>query len=166
MKFKFINFSYEVDLLMVEDNSWEIVPCPLPYSNLPDGEYLIRGPAKEHRKCYWKVEDVWFLTENITKDNGHHMCDAARYLLFPQQSESFWKNLKAVPWKCLSKYWQRALWGYEFSMQLRETGRNVMRSMMEFEKEWEETVETTIDPFIETLNNLKDAANKRTEIPD
>lgn len=130
MKFKFINFSYPYELLMIEDDGWPEVPCPLPYSNLPDGEYMIRGNQKEHRKNYWKVEGVWFLTSESTKDNGHYLCDAERYALYPQKPESFWKKLDEVPWKCLTKYWQRALYGYQFNMDLRKSSRRNRKDWM------------------------------------
>lgn len=153
MKFKFINSPYERDLLMIEADNLEEVPNPLPYSNLPNGEYMIRGNKKGHRKEYWKIEGKWFLISSVEKDNGHYMCDATEYALYPQKPESFWKSLKSVHWKCLSKYWRRALYGYTFHMELRESSRRMAKDWIKWEKEFGETTEI----FTNVLNDIKDA---------
>lgn len=134
MKFKFLNFQNQLtkeDLL--ED--FKEVSAPLPYKNLPDGEYLIRGDKAQHRKTYWKSGDCWVLVSESTKDNGHFMCDATSYKLYPQLSEKEWKALSEVPFKCLNKYWQRALYGYMFEMDLRKMSRSKAKDFLNFEKE-------------------------------
>ena len=152
MKFKFISFYHEYEIEELEED-FEEVSNPLPYSNLPDGEYMIRGNKKGHRKEYWKIENKWFLISTVDKDNGHYMCDAAAYTLYPQKPESFWKKLSEVHWKCLSKYWRRALYGYQFHMQLREQYRNIMKSCYRWEKELEDTTEI----FTNVLKGIKDS---------
>lgn len=58
------------------------------------------------------------------------MCDATEYALYPQKPESFWKKLSEVPRNCLSEYWRRALYGYQFHMELRESSRNMSKQRM------------------------------------
>lgn len=152
MKFKFINFHHEYEIEELEEDFKE-VPSPLPYLNLPNGEYLIRGSHKGHRKEYWKSGEYWFLVSHSEKDNGHYMCDATTYALYPQKPESFWKKLSEVHWKCLSKYWRRALYGYQFHMELREQSRNIMKSCYRWEKELEDATEI----FTNVLKDIKDA---------
>lgn len=134
MKFKFINFRNEFteeDLL--ED--FNKVEAPLPYKNLPNGEYLIRGDKAEHRRMYWKSGDCWVIVSESTRDNGHFMCDASTYKLYPQLSEKEWEALSAVPFKCLNRYWQRALCGYRFDMELRDLGRKMAKDFLKYDKE-------------------------------
>ena len=134
MKFKFINFQYPFTKEeLLED--FQEVECPLPYKNLPDGEYLIRGDKAQHRKKYWKSENSWFFVDESTRDNGHFMSEATTYKLYPQLSEKEWAALSAVPFKCLSRYWQRALCGYRFDMELREMSRKIMKDFLQTEKE-------------------------------
>jgi hypothetical protein len=134
MKFKFLNFQYHFTQEELLEDFME-VECPLPYSNLPDGEYLIRGDKAEHRKKYWKSGDCWVIVDESTRDNGHFMCEAATYKLYPQLSEKEWAALSAVPFKCLSRYWQRALYGYGFDMELRDMGRKMAKDFLKLDKE-------------------------------
>ena len=121
VRFKFISRDFNLYDL---ENEFVSVENPLNYKNLPDGEYLIRGDKKSHSKKYYVKNNKWYLVENKTKDNGHYFTNAAIYQLFPQKPESFWKVLNAIPYKCLSKYWQRARFGYNFYMELRKIGRD------------------------------------------
>jgi len=110
-KFKFISREfYWGHEELLED--FTLVNNPLPYQNLPDGEYMIRDSSKGHRKEYWKHEDKWYLVEDVTKDNGHYYCDSRTYMLFPMLSEREWDNIEKVGWKRLNKVWQRHLMGY------------------------------------------------------
>lgn len=110
----------------------EKVAPPLPYGNLPQGRYVLRGKSKAHRKAYYYTGSVWYLTEDVTQDNGHYLCDAAIYELFPPLSEKEWDALRSVPYKCLSKTWRRYLSGHDLYMEFRNTSREAKRASIEF----------------------------------
>lgn len=140
-KFKFLNFSYTPDADEFTDEFTE-VSNPTPYNNLPDGEYIVRGNKQFHRKEYWKNHNTWYFINEYTYDNGHYMCDAEKYLLFPNLSENEWDALNnPIIKNKLTKYWKRALYGRNFWMNLRNTSREVVMSYNRFNKE------------IETVNN-------------
>ena len=135
IKFKYLAFRhtfFDVDELREQFTE---VENPLPYNNLPDGEYLIRGNKKSHRKYYWKFENLWFLSEDVIKDNGHYHCDATRYLLFPSLSEKEWKYIALAGWKRLTPFWQRCLHGYEFWMELNKSRKNMKLDHIQFFKD-------------------------------
>lgn len=138
-RFKFINrdFDREDDLDDLIE-CFKKVECPLPFDNLPNGEYVIRGDKKSHRKKYFNANGVWFLVEDVKKDNGHFMCDAATYLLFPQLSEKEWTLLNNVPYKTLNKVWQRNLCGYNCFMDWKKLRENTKKSFLSFFREIKE----------------------------
>lgn len=94
---------------------------------ISDGEYLIRGNKKDHAKYYFVKSNIWYLHSIKEKDNGHYMCEAATFRLFPNLSEKEWNLMNKIPYKRLTKYWQRARYGYNFYMELRELKRNMRR---------------------------------------
>lgn len=137
-KFKFINFSHEWELDEVKGD-FDVVPNPTPYNNLPDGEYVIRGNIQYHRNEYWKIENVWHLVTTYDFDNGQYMCDAAEYLLFPNLSEKEWEILNhPIAHGKLSKYWNRALYGRNFWMELRQLSRDSKLNYNKFAKTYNE----------------------------
>lgn len=129
--FKFVprDFSY-YDLA----DDFKPVPNPLPYQNLPDGEYLIRGNVREHRTEYWKEGEVWYLVSEVTRDNGHYLCDSSTYMLFPSLPEKEWKRILAIPYKRFSKVWQRHIFGYKHWLELRRIKRDSGLMYMQFTK--------------------------------
>lgn len=124
--FKFIpnDFSFYDLESSYKDDGYLPVSNPLPYENLPDGEYLIRGNQKEHRKEYWKDGDAWYLVDVVEKDNGHYICDSSAYMLFPSLPEKEWKRILAIPYKRFSPVWQRHIFGYKHWLELRRIKRD------------------------------------------
>ena len=118
---------------LLED--FKVVDNPSPYNNLPDGEYLIRGNKKSYSKEYWVKGNIWYLVNEQTYDNGRYICDAAKYELFPSLSEKQWQILYSVPYKCLSKTWQRYLEGHWQWMRLRDLKREIDLGYLKFNKE-------------------------------
>jgi len=121
-RFKFISRDFRFYSISDFDNDFNRVENPLPYNNLPDGEYQIRGNKKEHSKYYWVKNNKWFLTEDKTKDNGHYMCESTTYILFPSLPEQKYQKLQDV-YDCLSPVWKRYVYGYFFWKELREMSR-------------------------------------------
>ncbi len=134
MKFKYISFEITHSIEDLKED-FKLCENPLPHNNLPDGEYMIRGNKKSHRTKYWVVNNNWFLVNSSTKDNGHFYCDANVYQLFPNKSQKEWENLKKIPFKCLSKYWQRALIGYINYQDCRKLRRGIIKDFLKFDKE-------------------------------
>ena len=129
MKFKFVPIDREYDNWELEH--FEIVDCPLSFNReYPQGEYMIRGDKPQHRKTYWKIKNVWYLTNTVTRDNGHYYCDSTHYNLFPQLPEREWIKIKQVGWRRLNKIWQRHLAGYEHWIELRRLVLNVRKSFL------------------------------------
>lgn len=129
-KLKYISRSF--DQFDLEDD-FEIVDNPTKWNNLPDGEYLIRGDKKDHSIEYYVKDNIWYLVDNKTKDNGHYMCAASTYQLYPNLSEKEWAILShPLVWNKLNKYWQRAVYGYKFSMELRNMTRDIKKSMLKY----------------------------------
>ena len=129
IKFKYIPFRvrYEgIDLM----GDFKTVAPPLPYKNLPEGEYLIRGNKKSHRRKYWLYNNVWFLVEDETKDRGQYYCDSCEYMLFSSLSEKEWKNIENVGVTRLNKLWQRHLYGYKHWKNLREISRDIKKDFL------------------------------------
>jgi hypothetical protein len=106
---------------------FEVVPNPTKYNNLPNGEYHIRGNKKNHAKYYWVLDNIWYLTETKTKDNGHHLCEAGTYQMFPPLSEKEWEYINKIPRKMLTKNWRRLRYGHNHWMDLREISRNIYK---------------------------------------
>ncbi len=138
-KFKFSTHQLSVDFLIDEMNDWKDdftkTDCPLPYNNLPDGEYMIRGNKKATRKKYWKLKGEWFLIEDVKKDNGHYSCDSTEYNLFPSLPKKEWDKIIAAGRKRLNPLWQRHLYGYLHWCELRELTRGVKKSFLKYDKE-------------------------------
>ena len=134
-KFKYIPFSIE-HIAEEMTEYFQEVDSPLPYNNLPDGEYLIRGNKREHRKKYWKVDNRWFLTEDVVKDNGHYYCDSTIYGLFPMLPHREYVKLKEVGFKRLNKTWQRHVHGYFHWLELREITLGIRKSRLAFDKQF------------------------------
>jgi hypothetical protein len=134
-KIKFINFNVNYDHIEL-NHDFKNVENPTPYKNLPDGEYLIRGDKKDYSKKYWVKDNIWYLIEDKIKDNGHYLCNAAIYTLFPQLSEKEWEIMNKIPYKRLSKYWQRARYGYNFYMKLREISRDARKGYIQILKKY------------------------------
>ena len=130
-KFKYLAF--EMDEAFIEycmvDEKRQRVSCPLPFTNLPSGEYVIRGANKGQRKEYWHLKGKWYLIADVQKDNGHFICDSARYQLFPSLSKNEWAKIKFVGFKKLNKLWQRHLAGYIHWQNLRDIERNTLLFM-------------------------------------
>ena len=94
-KLKYISFTHEWSHNeLIED--FEIVKNPINYNNLPNGEYMIRGNKKGMRKNYWVKDNIWYLTSNVKKDNGHFMTDSTTYMLFPIIKHSEYLELKNI----------------------------------------------------------------------
>jgi hypothetical protein len=141
MKFKFINKQF---LEFTDLENYPLVENPLPYKNLPDGEYLIRGTVKAQRKVYWKFGTKWYLIEDVLKDNGHYYCDSTQYMLFPILSEKEWVNIRKVGWKKLNKVWQRHLFGYLHWKELCHLRRDTKLAMFRFDKIYDENIENNL----------------------
>ncbi|MCK9416573.1 hypothetical protein M0Q97_07960 [Candidatus Dojkabacteria bacterium] len=133
-KIKFLNFDYipEIDDLLEE--GYIIVENPTTLSNVPDGEYLIRGDKKDHANEYYVINNMWILISTTTKDNGHYYCRAGTYQLFPNLPEKDWKQLNKV-WTKLSPYWKRAVAGRNHYMEIRKIRRNIKKDFLSFNKE-------------------------------
>jgi hypothetical protein len=133
-KFKYIPFRYQHEIQDLKEE-FPIVKNPFGM-NMKNGEYLIRGDKKSHSRKYWVIDNVWFLISDTKKDNGHYDCIAGKYHLFPSLSEKEWDLLnKPLVFKKLSPYWKRAVLGRNHWMSLREIGRDVRKSFLQFEKE-------------------------------
>ena len=134
-KFKFLKLdSYSVEWYY-EDvlNDYKKVENPIgDYKELKDGTYMIRGKRKGERWNYWRLKGEWFLTSHVSIDNGHYLCDATTYELFPNLSQKECEHFNNIPFKSLNKYWKRALRGYTFWMELREIGRNAMKVSLKY----------------------------------
>jgi len=136
-RFKFINKeSYWDHEELLED--FTFVTNPLPYQNLPDGEYMIRGSLKGHRKEYWKYEDQWYLISDVKEDNGHYYCDSRTYMLFPMLSGREWSNIEKAGWKRLNKVWQRHLWGYQNWKDMQRMIFGIKLDLYKFNKRFNE----------------------------
>lgn len=132
IKFKYqecLNYDYD-DLC-----GYEKTKNPLPYKNLPNGYYLIRGNKKEHRKKYLKQGNNWYLLDDVTKDNGQYYCDSNTYNLFPSLPEKEWLKIKNVGFKRLNKVWQRHLYGYLLWCDLRNLSKEIKLDWLKFEKD-------------------------------
>ena len=133
IKFKFIHRDFWGDEETLRED-FKTVDVPLPYKNLPDGEYLIRGNKKNHRKKYYKVADTWFIVQDRTTDNGQYDCDSTEYELFPSLPQKEWDKIEQAGYKRLNKVWKRHLAGYLFWLRLREIRRNVHLSYLQYNK--------------------------------
>ena len=133
IKFKFISPTFEYPTKWL-DMEFKRVVNPLPYQNLPDGEYLIRGNKKEHRTEYWKYHNIWYLVHESKKDNGHYVTDCTRYMLFPILSDREWDTIRKVGWKRLTKLWRRYLSGYIHWKELTKLEFETKLSMRKFDK--------------------------------
>jgi len=122
-RFKFIRRSFVNYSFADLGDDFRLVENPLPYDNLPNGEYQIRGNKKDHAKYYWVKDNKWFLTEDKIKDNGHFQCEAGTYQMFPSLPDKKYKELRKN-YKYLSHVWQRYVYGYFHWKELREIGRN------------------------------------------
>lgn len=138
IKFKFQNKNSVCEF--DEDDLYfhQITDSPLPYNNLPEGEYMIRGNKKGQRKKYHKVKDKWYLIENVIKDNGHYYSDSSTYMLFPILSEKEWDNIKKVDWKRLNKLWQRHYFGYTNWKYILNLIKEMKLDMYKFDKNYVE----------------------------
>jgi len=116
---------------LLED--FDIVPNPLPYENLPNGEYLIRGNKKSHSKEYWMFENVWYLVATTTEDNGHYLVISSTYHLFPSLPTSEYEELSKHINR-LSELWQRHVYGFNFWMDMRDQTRKMNLNFRIFEK--------------------------------
>jgi len=127
-KIKYLNFQNDwshQDLL----NDFKPVSNPTKYTNLPDGEYLIRGDKKEHSIEYWVKDNIWYQVSVTTKDNGHYYCNAARYELFPCLKNKEWTELNKH-WNKLNPHWKRAVGGKNQWDRLRELRRDIKKSFL------------------------------------
>lgn len=138
IKFKYLAHSRRIDIEEMEED-FALFPAPLPYKNLPDGEYMIRGNKKGQRKEYWKVAGLWFLIHDVKKDNGHYGCDATKYMLFPSLPEKEWKLMKSIPYERLTRIWQRWIFAHEHWLELRKITIGVRKSFLEFQKQYNES---------------------------
>lgn len=81
---------------------------------------MIRGNKKGTRKVYIHAFGNWYLIDDVKKDNGHYLCDAEHYQLYPNLSHKEWEELNSgIDRKYLTKYIKRALFGYYFHLELR-----------------------------------------------
>lgn len=125
MKFKYLKHCrfYFDD----EFEDFQIVENPLPYKNLPDGEYVIRGTQKNHRTEYWKFKNIWYLVRNITTDDGYKSVDCVKYKLIPNLRECDWENMKNVGLKKLKPIWQLYYQAYLHELELKKTLINISK---------------------------------------
>lgn len=100
------------------------VENPIQIDGLPDGEYMVRGIKKFHHKRYVKNGNKWYLLEDVVKDNGHFICNATHYNLFPSLSKPEWDNIGRVLNK-LKPIWVRYYYAYKHWEELRSLGREV-----------------------------------------
>lgn len=129
IKFKFINrdFNYRenFDCYIKVDN-------PIGVKDLPAGEYMIRGNKKSYRKEYFHIgNDVWYLVDDVKKDNGHYMYDSERYMLFPNLSEKEWGKIGSC-YPYLSPLWKRNFIGYSNYMDLRQMVRDIKKNFIKW----------------------------------
>ena len=131
IKFKFVHREF-YDEFDDEYDDFKRVDNPIGAINLPIGEYLIRGDKKSHRKKYYHIgNDVWYLVENVIRDNGHYLCDAGEYQLFPQLSEKEWNKIRSC-YKYLTPLWKRNLHGYDSYMHWRELRRDISKDFLKY----------------------------------
>jgi len=109
-----------------------IVENPTRYSAVPNGKYEIRGNKKDNSKYYHVFENVWYLIETKVKDNGHYLCSAGTYQLFPQLSQKQWDILDLISYKQLSNYWRRARYGHSHYMDLRQVSRDFRKMLIKW----------------------------------
>lgn len=123
-----------VKIKVISNDAWQPIKIiekectkvdPVINYEVSDGEYLIRGSKKDHAKYYFVRSNTWYLHSTKEVDNGHYLCDAATFRLFPNLSEKEWELMNKIPYKRLTKYWRRAIYGYNFYMELRELRRNM-----------------------------------------
>ena len=131
-KFKFVHREFYEEFIDDYDDFTK-VENPIGVSNLPTGEYMIRGNKKSHRKKYYHIgNEVWYLVEDVIRDNGHYSCDAREYQLFPQFSEKEWDKISSC-YKYLTSLWKRNLDGYDFYMHIRELRRDVAKNFLKYD---------------------------------
>jgi len=106
---------------------------PTSYTNIKNGEYLIRGDKKNHSKSYYVVDNIWYLRSETTEDKGQSILIAANYQLFPSLRDNDWSELNKH-YKRLSNYWKRAVDGRKHWMDLREIRRDVKKTFLKFDK--------------------------------
>ena len=129
-KFKYIPrefYYHEYDELQYLNK----VCCPIISNreNYPDGEYLIRGNKKSHRKKYYCVNNQWYLVEDVKKDNGHYNCDSYVYMLFPMSKHSEYLELRKHYDK-LTPFWKRSVNGYFGWLEITKLRRNTKLSFI------------------------------------
>ena len=122
VKFKYLQEKIKYLPVELFEEEYKEVKNPLPYNNLPDGLYQIRGNKKNTAKYYYLKENRWFLSEDKKRDNGHKWAEAGVYELFPWKSEKEYQQLRKC-FKYLSPVWKRYVSGYFFWKQLRDTKR-------------------------------------------
>ena len=134
-KLKYLNFEYDF-IIKDFDLHYEIVNNPTIYSsNLPNGEYLIRGDKKNHSKEYYHYNGKWWLIRETTedKDKRNYYFDAFRFNLYPNLSEKEWELLNKCKNK-LSPYWKRAIEGRNLFMEFRKNNRGMEKRFFKLKK--------------------------------
>ena len=129
-KIKFINFKkgFKTHSFILDRH---IVCNPTQYKSVPDGEYLIRGEFRYHAKYYIVKDNVWYLVNEMTSDEGRYMHDAARYEFYPNLPEKEWILISKSREK-LNKYWERALCGWETNKWLNEIHRDAKARFLKY----------------------------------
>lgn len=59
-----------------------IVENPTDYNKVKDGIYIIRGNKKHHYKEYHVFQNIWYLMNDKTKDNGNFMCVMLQHIYY------------------------------------------------------------------------------------
>lgn len=131
IKFKYLSTSHgTVESL---EKMYNICEAPLPYNNLPNGIYLIRGDKKFHRKRYYKINDTWFLIENRTTDKGQYNSDSYTYELFPSLPQKEWDMIRNAGYSRLNNVWRRHLAGYKLWNELRKSKMELRLVMLKYD---------------------------------
>lgn len=128
-KIKFLNFQYDIlEWTIIEtfiEQGYSIVDNPTPYSNPPEGHYLIRGDSKYDYKQYYFVKNIWLL-----HPKSYISCD---FRSFPSLPERDWNMMNKMRNR-LSPLWQRYLDDRNQWMVHRNISRNVSRTSMKMRK--------------------------------
>ena len=121
---KYLKRNYIANDLDINPKESGEVPNPTHYKNLPDGEYLLRGDKKDHFKEYVVINNIWYLTKNITTNNGDVLYRIVTYELFPNLPEKEWNILNKVV-KKLTPYWQKIIYSRNVYLEKRKMLRRL-----------------------------------------
>lgn len=97
--------------------------------NVSDGEYMIRGDQKDHKKYYYVWKGVWYLSDDVKKDNGHNfVLQATVYHSYPRFTRKEWELIDKLSKKHLNQQLLNHLYMWKYVQEL----RNIRRESLKF----------------------------------